>query len=136
MRSVTTSAERKAGPVRLAAGQVAGDRPGTAGRPAPGVAPFNRFAILVGGVLFAVLMAFSAWYGFTRDELYFFDTARHLQASYVDQPVLTPLIAWVSLRMFGLSVVGLHLWPALAGCATVVVSALTAREFEIGRAHV
>jgi 4-amino-4-deoxy-L-arabinose transferase-like glycosyltransferase len=126
MRSITTSAERRPGRVRLAAGQVAA-------RPASGVAPFNRSAILVGGVLFAVLMAFSAWYGFTRDELYFFDTARHLQASYVDQPVLTPLIAWVSLRLFGLSLVGLHLWPALAGCATVVVSALTAREFGGGR---
>ena len=49
--------------------------------------------LLVGAVLFAVEMALSARYGFDRDELYFLDCARHLQASYVDQPVLTPLLA-------------------------------------------
>ncbi len=83
----------------------------------------------VGGIVFAVLMALSGRYGFHRDELYFLDCARHLQASYVDQPVLTPLLAWVSLKLFGVSLPGLRMWPALAAWATVVVSGLTAREF-------
>jgi hypothetical protein len=39
--------------------------------------------ILVGGIVFAALMAFSTRYGFHRDELYFLDCARHLEASYV-----------------------------------------------------
>ena len=89
--------------------------------------------IAVGGIVFAVLMALSARYGFHRDELYFLDGARHLQASYVDQPVLTPLVARVSLWLFGVSLPGLHLWPALAAWATVVVAGLTAREFGGGR---
>jgi 4-amino-4-deoxy-L-arabinose transferase-like glycosyltransferase len=89
--------------------------------------------ILVGGVMFAVLMALSPRYGFHRDELYFLDAARHLQASYVDQPVLTPLLAWVSLKLFGLSLAGLRLWAALAAGATVVISGLTARELGGGR---
>ena len=62
-----------------------------------------------------------ARYGFDRDELYFLDGARHLQASYVDQPVLAPLFAWVSLKLFGVSLPGLRVWPALAAGATVVV---------------
>ena len=78
-------------------------------------------------------MALSARYGFDRDELYFLDGARHLQASYVDQPVLAPLLAWVSLKLFGVSLPGLRLWPALAAWATVVVGGLTAREFGGGR---
>ena len=85
--------------------------------------------IAVGGIVFAVLMALSGRYGFDRDELYFLDCARHLQASYVDQPVLAPLLAWVSLKLFGVSLPGLRLWPALAAWATVVVGGLTAREF-------
>lgn len=83
----------------------------------------------VAGVVFAVLMALSSRYGFHIDELYFLDCARHLQASYVDQPVLAPLLARVSLSLFGVSEAGLRLWPALAAAGTVVVGALTAREF-------
>lgn len=98
-----------------------------------GTSPLNRWVIGVGGVVFAVLMALSGRYGFHRDELYFLASARHLQASYVDQPVLTPLLAWVSLKLFGVSLPGLRVWPALAACATVVVSGLTAREFGGGR---
>jgi hypothetical protein len=95
--------------------------------------PFDRRVIAVGGIVFAVLMGLSARYGFDRDELYFLDCARHLQASYVDQPVLAPLLAWVSLKLFGVSLPGLRVWPALAAWATVVIGGLTAREFGGGR---
>ena len=100
-----------------------------AGAAPAGVAAFDRRVIAVGGIVFAVLMALSTRYGFQRDELYFLDCARHLQASYVDQPVLGPLLARVSLKLFGVSLPGLRLWPALAAWATVVVGGLTAREF-------
>jgi hypothetical protein len=93
------------------------------------IGPFDRRVIALGGIVFAVLMALSDRYGFDFDELYFLDCARHLQASYVDQPVLAPLLAWVSLKLFGVSLPGLRVWPALAAWATVVVAGLTAREF-------
>src|SRR5215469_46805 len=96
-------------------------------------ARFDRRVIAVGGVVFVVLMVLSDRYGFHRDELYFLDCARHLQASYVDQPVLTPLLVRVSLWLFGVSLPGLRLWPALAAWATVVIAGLTAREFGGGR---
>ena len=127
------------GPAReqgRAAGLVTERQSGTgagADAPQPGAGPFDRRVIGVGGIVFAVLMALSARYGFHRDELYFLDCARHLQASYVDQPVLAPLLAWVSLKLFGLSLPGLRVWPALAAWAMVVVSGLTAREFGGGR---
>jgi 4-amino-4-deoxy-L-arabinose transferase-like glycosyltransferase len=104
----------------------------TEGQPA-GLEPFDRRVLAVSAVLFALLMALSARYGFHRDELYFLDSARHLQASYVDQPVLAPLLARVSLELFGVSAPGLRLWPALAAAATVLVGALTARELGGGR---
>ncbi len=104
-----------------------------AAAPLAGLRPFDRRVIWAGGVMFAVLMVLSPRYGFHRDELYFLDAARHLQASYVDQPVLTPLLAWVSLKLFGVSLPGLRVWPALAAGATVVVSGLIARELGGGR---
>jgi hypothetical protein len=70
-----------------------GQRSGQALRAAaviPVASPFDRRVIWVGGIVFAVLMALSARYGFDRDELYFLDGARHLQASYVDQPASGP----------------------------------------------
>jgi hypothetical protein len=97
--------------------------------PLPDIGPFDRRVFAVGGIVFAVLMGLSMRYGFDRDELYFLDSARHLQASYVDQPVLAPLLAWVSLHLFGVSLSGLRLWPSFAAGATVVVAGLTAREF-------
>src|ERR1022692_3992881 len=68
-----------------------------------GTDPLDRRVIGVGGIVFAVLMALSGRYGFHGDELYFMAGARHLQASYVDQPVMAPLLAWVSLKLFGVS---------------------------------
>jgi 4-amino-4-deoxy-L-arabinose transferase-like glycosyltransferase len=102
-------------------------------KPASGLAPVDRRIFIVAGAAFALLMAFSARYGFDSDELYFLDCARHLSWSYVDQPALVPLMARISLDLFGVSVVGLRLWPALAAFATVIVSALLAREFGGGR---
>jgi len=78
-------------------------------------------------------MALSGLYGFHRDELYFLDCARHLAAGYVDQPVFTPLLARISLSLFGVSLPGLRLWPALAAGATVILGGLLAREFGGGR---
>lgn len=89
---------------------------------------FDRRVLVVAATLFIVLMLLSALYGFHRDELYFLDAGRHLQGGYVDQPVLVPLLARLSSSLFGVSLPGLRLWPALAAFATVVVAALSARE--------
>lgn len=93
---------------------------------------FNRSAI-VGGIDFAALMLLSGRYGFHRDELYFLDAGRHLQGGYVDQPLFAPLLARVSLDLFGVSLAGLRIWPALAAWATVVIAALITRELGGGQ---
>jgi 4-amino-4-deoxy-L-arabinose transferase-like glycosyltransferase len=92
-----------------------------------------KASLSIGAVLFAVLMALSGRYGFQRDELYILQSGQHLQASYVDQPVLAPLLARISYAAFGLSMPGLRWWPALAALGTVLAGGLLAREFGGGR---
>jgi 4-amino-4-deoxy-L-arabinose transferase-like glycosyltransferase len=88
-----------------------------------------KSSLSVGIVLFAVLMVLSGRYGFQRDELYMLQCGQHLQASYVDQPVLAPLLARISYAAFGLSLTGMRWWPALAAVGTVLAGSLLTREF-------
>ena len=107
---------------------------GTIASPAPdtGLAPVDRRIFAVAGAVFVVLMVLSGRYGFHRDELYFLDCARHLSAGYVDQPIGTPLLARFSLWIFGMSLPGLRMWPALAAAGTVVLGGLLARGSRAG----
>ena len=68
-------------------------------------------------------------YGYQRDELYFISCARHLAWGYVDQPPLIAVVAKVALALFGDSLWGLRLLPAVAAAVTVVVVGRIARGF-------
>jgi len=67
-------------------------------------------------------------YGVFRDELYYLACAEHLDWGYVDQPPLIAVIAWIARHLFGDSLLGLRLFPALAGAATVWLTGRLARE--------
>jgi Dolichyl-phosphate-mannose-protein mannosyltransferase len=67
-------------------------------------------------------------YGIFRDELYYLACAQHLSWGYVDQPPLIALVAWIARHLFGDSLFGLRLFPALAGAATVWLTGKTAKE--------
>ena len=88
----------------------------------------RRPVLLTAGAVVVVLVAFAGRYGYHRDELYFLECGRHLSWGYVDQPPFTPALARVATGLFGASLHGLRLFPALATGAIVVLAALTARE--------
>src|SRR5437588_12979071 len=67
-------------------------------------------------------------YGIFRDELYYLACSEHLGFGYVDQPPLIAFIAWIARHLFGESLIGLRLLPALAGAATLWLSGKLARE--------
>lgn len=71
-------------------------------------------------------------YGIFRDELYYLACSEHLDWGYVDQPPLIALIAWIVRHVFGESLIGLRLIPAVAGGATVWLTAKFARELSGG----
>jgi 4-amino-4-deoxy-L-arabinose transferase-like glycosyltransferase len=85
-------------------------------------------------LLFAVIkvalhLATATQLSYHEDELYYLDSSNHLQLGYVDYPPLTPLIGRLATTIFGQnSLIGLRLFPALAGAAVVVLAGLVARE--------
>lgn len=111
------------------------DRPWTSGRGgSSGLTPFARRPVLIIAVAMVALeLIVAGRYGMHRDELYFVECARHLSWGYVDQPPLVPAVARLVLTLIGPSLFWLRFLPALAGGATVVMTALTARQLGGGR---
>lgn len=72
-------------------------------------------------------------YGIFRDELYYLACAEHLDWGYVDQPPLIAFIAWFARHIFGESLIGLRLLPAVAGAALVWLTGAVTREMGGGR---
>src|SRR3954463_5908600 len=88
--------------------------------------PAIVWLLAAGKLLFSLLIA--GRYGIFRDELYYLACAEHLDFGYVDQPPLIALVAWIARHLFGDSLLGLRLLPALAGAATVWWTGRLARE--------
>jgi Dolichyl-phosphate-mannose-protein mannosyltransferase len=97
--------------------------------------PSPRLGIaLIALAAVALELAVSARYGYVRDELYFLAAGQHLAPGYVDQPALTPLLARVSSIVFGNTVVGLRVLPALGLGVIVAATAAMSRRLGAGRA--
>ncbi len=72
-------------------------------------------------------------YGIFRDELYYLACSEHLGWGYVDQPPLIAVVAWIARHLFGSSLLGLRLLPALAGAMLVWLTGKLAQEMGGGR---
>jgi 4-amino-4-deoxy-L-arabinose transferase-like glycosyltransferase len=108
-------------------------RDGTAapGRDLPALAV--RGILVVGAIKLVLQVAFLTPYGWHRDEFYYLVGGRHLDIGYVDHPLLVPWVARLVDEVFGPSPFALRLVPALLGVATVLLTALLARELGGGR---
>jgi hypothetical protein len=81
-----------------------------------------------------LLHLFTAFrYGIFRDEMYYLACSEHLAWGYVDHPPMNVFIAWFARHVFGDSLLGLRLLPALAGAALVWLTGKLAREMGGGR---
>ena len=80
-----------------------------------------------------LLLAFASRYGYHRDELYFLEASHHLAFGYVDQPPIAVLGAALDRVVFGNSLLGLRLIPALLVGACIIITGAMAREFGGGR---
>jgi len=89
-------------------------------------------AAAVFGIAVAVALVHIATnnrYGFHRDELQFLSDARHLDWGFVSYPPLTPFLEYLSLKLFGLSMVGLRLFSVLAQALVLVLTGLMTYQF-------
>lgn len=84
--------------------------------------------LVLAGVKLLFHLFIAGRYGIFRDELYYLACGEHLDWGYVDQPPLIALIAWIARHLFGDSLIGLRLFPALAGAATVWLTGKLTRE--------
>jgi hypothetical protein len=70
----------------------------------------------------------AARYGIFRDEMYYVACSKHLAWGYVDHPPMNVFITWFARHVFGESLLGLRLLPAIAGAALVWMTGELARE--------
>jgi hypothetical protein len=72
-------------------------------------------------------------YGYHGDELYWLAMTKHLDFGYVDVPPLVAYLAAISRALIGASLFAIHIFPAIAGAATVYFAGLVALELGGGR---
>ncbi len=72
-------------------------------------------------------------YGFHRDELLYLGMGRHLQLWGMDFPPAIAIVAEASRTLLGESLTTIRFFPAVFGCAVLVLAALIARELGGGR---
>ncbi|HEX5501771.1 MAG TPA: glycosyltransferase family 39 protein [Thermomicrobiales bacterium] len=95
--------------------------------------PATGVLAALAGVAFVAHMLVAGNYGYFRDELYYIADGHHLQAGYVDQPLMMGWLAALLRVMVGDGLVVIHVVPALACALLVVVTGLLARELGGGR---
>ena len=94
----------------------------------------GRLVAVIAAVKVAFHLATATLWGFHRDEFYYLAGGRHLDWGFVDHPPITPLLYRIGETLFGDSLFGLHVIPALFGGAFVVMAAVLTREVGGGRA--
>ncbi|HEX2381321.1 MAG TPA: glycosyltransferase family 39 protein [Acidimicrobiales bacterium] len=89
---------------------------------------FARTTWIVGAIVVVFHLATAPIYSYHRDEFYYLASGRRLAWGYVDHPPLTPFLYRLSDTLFGSSLLGLRVVPALLHGGLVVMTALLARE--------
>ena len=102
-------------------------------RPSGYFASGPALVLYVGAAKLLLHLFTASPYGIFRDELYNLACSQHLDWGGIDHPPLIDLIAWFARHVFGESLLGLRLLPALAGAGLVVLTGALAREMGGGR---
>ncbi|MBD3297496.1 MAG: hypothetical protein GF341_02495 [candidate division Zixibacteria bacterium] len=92
--------------------------------------------LIMGGAALISILAHTLTngnYGIFRDELYYWDSTRHVAWGYVDHPPLSIAVLKLSVMLFGDSVGALRIVPALCGGLLIILIGVMAAEFGADR---
>ncbi len=95
--------------------------------------PATGLLLTLAAITFVGHMLVAGKYGYFRDELYYIADGRHLQAGYVDQPLMMGWLAAFMRLVAGDGLIAIHVIPALACALIAVLTGLMARELGGGR---
>ena len=104
-----------------------------AAQPSPQPLPFSRIVYCFAAISLVLHFIGRERYGFFRDELYYIACGNHLAFGYVDQPPLVALVAKVSSLLFGPTISGFRVFPALASALLVLFTGWFTRALGGGR---
>ncbi|HEY6271716.1 MAG TPA: glycosyltransferase family 39 protein [Terriglobales bacterium] len=90
--------------------------------------------VLIAALRLVLQIATNGQYGFHRDELQTLDDARHLEWGFVAYPPITPAIGRLELALYGTSLTGFRVFPAIAMSAIMVLVGLIAKQLG-GKRH-
>jgi len=93
------------------------------------LSPVNWVITLGAVVKFTLHMINARGYGLFFDELYTIALSKRLAFGYVDLPPLVPALVALNRAVLGDSLLAMHIVPALAGAATLVLVCLIVKEF-------
>lgn len=92
-----------------------------------------QWLVVIAGIRFVIHLFTNHQYGFHQDALAFIANGLRLDWGYVAYPPVTPFIGRIGYELFGLSLVGIKAFGALAQCVAMVVTGLMAKELGGGR---
>ncbi len=98
------------------------------GRGLSRIPPFWLIVIAFAILKMLVHLFTAANYGYLCDELYAIDMSKHLAFGYVDMPPIMPALLAANRAVLGDSLFAIHILPAIAGSATLVLVCLIVRE--------
>lgn len=93
------------------------------------IRPYWLVAAIFIAIKLLVHLLTNTRYELMGDEMLFFNMGEHLSAGYATVPPVTGFLAFLMHHIFGFSVFGIRLFPALMGVASVYMIALLVKEF-------
>jgi hypothetical protein len=88
----------------------------------------TRVVLAIAAIKVLFQLATASRYGFFIDEFYYYACSEHLHWGYVDHPPLVAGLMWIATHVFGTSLLGIRVTPALLGGLLVWMVGATTRE--------